>query len=157
MAGYRPKVLMFQGQQGETAKHNEYVVELTKASDLSPFENWYKIVYYDLDKFDVREDATKILDEVAAFLIENRNVKISLSSSTDSRATAQYNEKLSHNRSKSARQYLIDKGVNAKQLAKVSWSGESVLVNDCGDGAPCSEEMHQLNRRTEMMVVEVKK
>jgi outer membrane protein OmpA-like peptidoglycan-associated protein len=48
----------------------------------------------------------KVLDEVAAFLIENRNVKISLSSSTDSRATAEYNEKLSHNRSKSARQYL---------------------------------------------------
>ena len=157
MAGYRPKVLMLQGQNGEAPKNHEYVVELTKASDLTPFENWFKIIYYDLDKYSVREDAIKILDDVAAFLIENRNVKISLSSSTDSRATAEYNEKLSHNRSKSARQYLIDKGVYSKQLAKVSWSGESVLVNDCGDGAPCSEELHQLNRRTEMMVVEVKK
>ena len=157
MAGYRPKVLMLQGQNGEAPKNHEYVVELTKASDLTPFENWFKIIYYDLDKYSVREDAIKILDDVAAFLIENRNVKISLSSSTDSRATAEYNEKLSHNRSKSARQYLIDKGVNSKQLAKVSWSGESVLVNDCGDNAPCSEELHQLNRRTEMMVVEVKK
>ena len=157
MAGYRPKVLMLQGQNGEAPKNHEYVVELTKASDLTPFENWFKIIYYDLDKYSVREDAIKILDDVSAFLIENRNVKISLSSSTDSRATAEYNEKLSHNRSKSARQYLIDKGVYSKQLAKVSWSGESVLVNDCGDGAPCSEELHQLNRRTEMMVVEVKK
>ena len=157
MAGYRPKVLMLQGQNGEAPKNHEYVVELTKASDLTPFENWFKIIYYDLDKYSVREDAIKILDDVAAFLIENRNVKISLSSSTDSRATAEYNEKLSHNRSKSARQYLIDKGVNSKQLAKVSWSGESVLVNDCGDESPCSEELHQLNRRTEMMVVEVKK
>ncbi|MBP6511828.1 MAG: OmpA family protein [Bacteroidia bacterium] len=157
MAGYRPKMLMLQGQNGEAPKNHEYVVELTKASDLTPFENWFKIIYYDLDKYSVREDATKVLDEVAAFLIENRNVKISLSSSTDSRATAEYNEKLSHNRSKSARQYLIDKGVYAKQLAKVSWSGESVLVNDCGDESPCSEELHQLNRRTEMMVVEVKK
>jgi outer membrane protein OmpA-like peptidoglycan-associated protein/tetratricopeptide (TPR) repeat protein len=157
MAGYRPKVLMLQGQNGEAAKNHEYVVELTKASDLTPFENWFKIIYYDLDKYNVREDAIKILDDVAAFLIENRNVKISLSSSTDSRATAEYNENLSHNRSKSARQYLIDKGVNSKQLAKVSWSGESVLVNDCGDESPCSEELHQLNRRTEMMVVELKK
>lgn len=157
MAGYRPKVLMLRGQDAEAPKNHEYVVELTKASELTPFENWFKIIYYDLDKFNVREDATKILDEVAAFLIENKNVKISLSSSTDSRATAEYNEKLSHNRSKTARQYLIDKGVNAKQLAKVVWSGESVLVNDCGDGAPCSEEMHQLNRRTEMIVIEVKK
>jgi len=157
MAGYRPKVLMLQGQNGEAPKNHEYVVELTKASDLHPFENWFKIVYYDLDKYNMRDDASKVLDEVAAFLIENRNVKISLSSSTDSRATAEYNEKLSHNRSKSARQYLIDKGVSSKQLDKISWSGESVLVNDCGDGAPCSEEMHQMNRRTEMMVIEVKK
>ena len=108
MAGYRPKVLMLQGQNGEAAKNHEYVVELTKASNLTPFENWFKIIYYDLDKYNVREDAIKILDDVAAFLIENRNVKISLSSSTDSRATAEYNENLSHNRSKSARQYLID-------------------------------------------------
>lgn len=157
MAGYRPKVLMLQGQEGEAAKNHEYVVELTKASALTPFENWFKIIYYDLDKFSVREDAIKVLDEVAAFLLENKNVKISLSSSTDSRATADYNERLSQNRSKSARQYLIDKGVSPKQLARVTWTGESILVNDCGDESPCSEEMHQLNRRTEMMVIEVKK
>jgi hypothetical protein len=50
---------MLQGQNGEAPKNHEYVVELTKASDLTPFENWFKIIYYDLDKYSVREDATK--------------------------------------------------------------------------------------------------
>ena len=157
MPGYRPKVVMLKGQEGEAPKSLNYTVELTKASEISPYENWFKIVYYDLDKFNIRDDARKVLDEVAAFLIEHKNVKISLSSSTDSRATKEYNERLSQNRSKSAREYLIEKGVNPKQLARITWSGESVLVNNCGDDAPCTEEMHQLNRRTEMMVMEVKK
>ncbi|MBK9399814.1 MAG: PD40 domain-containing protein [Bacteroidetes bacterium] len=157
MAGYRPKVLMLKGQDAEAPKNHEYVVELSKASEISPYENWFKIVYYDLDKFNVRTDAVPVLDEVAVFLKENTNVKISLSSSTDSRATKEYNERLSQNRSKSARQYLIEKGVNPKQVARITWTGESVLVNDCGDEAPCSEEMHQLNRRTEIMVMEVKR
>ena len=157
MPGYRPKVVMLKGQEGEAPRSLDYTVEMSKASEISPFENWFKIVYYDLDKYNVREDAVKVLDEVATFLKENPGVKISLSSSTDSRATKEYNERLSQNRSKSARQYLIDKGVNPKQLAKVTWTGESVLVNSCGDDEPCTEEMHQLNRRTEMMVIEVKK
>lgn len=157
MPGYRPKVVMLKGQAGEAPRSLNYTVEMTKASEISPYENWFKIIYYDLDKFNVREDAVKVLDEIAVFLKENPGVKISLSSSTDSRATKEYNERLSQNRSKSARQYLIEKGVNSKQLAKISWTGESVLVNKCGDDEPCTEEMHQLNRRTEMMVIEVKK
>ncbi|MBL7925112.1 MAG: OmpA family protein [Bacteroidia bacterium] len=156
MAGYRPKVLMLKGQGSEAPKNHEYVVELVKASSVTPYENWFKIIYYDLDKFNVRDDAHKVLDEVAEFLKEHTGVKISLSSSTDSRATKEYNERLSQSRSKSARQYLIEKGVNPKQLARISWTGESVLVNNCGDESPCTEEMHQLNRRTEMMVIEVK-
>jgi outer membrane protein OmpA-like peptidoglycan-associated protein len=157
MPGYRPKIVLLNAPEKESPSNLEYTVELSKASDISPFENWFKIVYYDLDKFNVREDAIKVLDEVAGFLKENPGVKISLTSATDSRASKEYNDRLSQNRSKSARQYLIEKGVNPKQLARIVWTGESVLVNNCTDENPCSEELHQLNRRTEMMVIEVKK
>ena len=47
--------------------------------------------------------------------------------------------------------------MNPKQIAKATWSGENVLVNNCGDGVPCTEEQHQLNRRTEITVSEVNK
>lgn len=157
MPGYRPKVVLLNAPSKESPSNIEYTVELTKASEISPFENWFKIIYYDLDKYKVREDAEKVLDEVAAFLKENPAVKISLTSSADSRASKQYNDRLSQNRSKTARQYLIEKGVSSKQLARIAWTGESVLVNNCTDENPCTEEMHQLNRRTEMVVIEIKK
>lgn len=155
--GFRPKLVVLKGQAGVDPRSQGYTVELTKASEVTPFEDWFKIVYYDVDKSEVKEDGLKVLDDVANFLKDNPKVRISLSSSTDSRASKEYNERLSQNRSKTARQYLIDKGVNPKQLARIIWTGESVLVNNCSDENPCTEEMHQLNRRTEMMVIELMK
>jgi outer membrane protein OmpA-like peptidoglycan-associated protein len=153
MAGYRPKVIMLKGQAGETATNLTYTIELIPAKDVYPYEGWYKIIYFDLDKFNVRDgDATKTMDEVVAFLKAHPEVKISLNSHTDSRATKEYNEKLSQRRSKAAKDYLLSKGVSAKQIGNLSWSGESVMVNSCGDEVPCTEEMHQLNRRTEITV-----
>lgn len=152
LPGYRSKVIMLKGQEGETPKSLEYTVELVAAEDISPWENWYKIVYFDLDKFSVRDDAKGILEDVVQFLKDHPEVKISLNSHTDSRASQEYNERLSQNRSKTVREYLISKGIPSKQLGKISWSGEGVLVNQCGDDEPCTEEMHQLNRRTEITV-----
>lgn len=157
MEGYRPKLVVLKGQQSESPSNHVYRIEMQRAGTVSPYESWFKMVYYDLDKSDIREDAAKTLDEVAIFLREHPYVKISISSSTDSRASKEYNERLSQNRSRSARQYLMDKGVNSRQLDRITWTGESVLVNDCSDAHPCTEEMHQLNRRTELMVIEVKR
>ncbi len=152
MPGYRPKVIMLKGQEGETPQDLNYTVEMTPSKESSPFENWYKIVYYDLDKFNIRQDALQTMEEVIKFLKENPTVKISISSHTDSRATKEYNEKLSENRSKMIKIFLQDHGILKQQIGTVSWSGEGVLVNKCGDDEPCTEEMHQLNRRTEITV-----
>lgn len=158
IAGYRPKVIMLKGQEGETPKDLNYTVELTPAPDVHPFENWYKIIYYDLDKYNIRpNDAEKTMEEIYSFLKENPQVKISISSHTDSRASKEYNERLSENRSKSIQNYLRDKGIPSKQIGKVVWSGEGVMVNKCGDDEPCTEEMHQLNRRTEITVMGILK
>ena len=143
---------MLKGQLGQTPKDLNYKVELTPAKDVYPYENWYKIVYYDLDKYNIRDDANKTMIEVISFLKEHSDVKISINSHTDSRATKEYNEKLSENRSIAIKKYLLNQGISSKQIGKVTWSGESVMVNNCGDGEPCTEEMHQLNRRTEITV-----
>ena len=153
MAGYRPKVIMLKGQAGEKPTSLNYTIELISAKDVYPYEAWYKIIYFDLDKFNVRDgDATKTMDEVIAFLKAHPEVKISLGSHTDSRATKEYNEKLSQRRSKSVKDYILSKGVSSKQIGNLSWSGETVMVNQCIDDEPCTEEMHQLNRRTEITV-----
>jgi peptidoglycan-associated lipoprotein len=34
--------------------------------------------------------------------------------------------------------------------------GETMLLNKCSNGVPCSEEAHQLNRRTEFKVTKIR-
>ncbi|TAE51358.1 MAG: OmpA family protein [Cytophagales bacterium] len=110
-------------------------------------------VYYDLDKYNIRPDASRDLDKVLAVLQEYPNMRVGLSSHTDSRDTYDYNVKLSQRRSTSARQYLIDRGIAPDRL-EIFWFGETTLVTPCPDGINCSEPDHQLNRRTEVAILE---
>ena len=104
-------------------------------------------LYYDLDKYNIRPDAAIVLDKLARILIDNPSVRIEIGSHTDSRATAEYNLKLSQNRSESVVTYLISKGIAKSRLVAKGY-GETQLVNKCADGVDCPEVDHQANRRT---------
>lgn len=112
-------------------------------------------IYYDYGKADLRPESTKELDKLAAFLIENSNIKVELSSHTDSRSSDSYNLKLSQKRAESAVNYLIQKGVRKENIIAKGY-GEKQLVNRCSNGVNCSEEEHQQNRRTEIKILEVR-
>jgi outer membrane protein OmpA-like peptidoglycan-associated protein len=118
--------------------------------------DWTKTVYFDLNKHAIRKDAGTTLDEVVALLKEKRHFKIAITSGCDSRASDAYNDALSRNRSAAVRKYLVSKGVKANQIKKVKWTGEKSLANNCTNDTPCSEEMHQQNRRSDIVVVEIK-
>jgi outer membrane protein OmpA-like peptidoglycan-associated protein len=107
-------------------------------------------IYYDLDKYNIRSDAIPPLDHLVKIMRENP-INVEMGSHTDSRASFAYNDKLSENRAKSARQYLINHGIEASRITYKGY-GEYKLVNKCADGVPCSEEEHQMNRRTEFKV-----
>ena len=109
-------------------------------------------IYYDLDKWYIRPDAATELDKLATLLKNNPKVKIEMSAHTDSRESAQYNMALSERRAKAAVDYLVSKGIDRSRL-KAKGYGKSRLVNGCTDGVECSEEEHQLNRRTEFKII----
>jgi len=110
-------------------------------------------IYFDLDKYNIRADAKKLLDEKAlTFLKDNPTVVIELSAHTDCRASVNYNNKLSQNRAESTVKYLIEHGIASSRM-KAKGYGKSRLVNKCSDGVPCTEEEHQLNRRVEIEVL----
>lgn len=116
------------------------------------------IIYFDFDKFDIRGDAELELQKVLAVLNKYPTMTIDIRSHTDCRGTALYNERLSNNRAKSTRQYLIDKGITPERLTAKGY-GESQLLNNCGCDLPsdleCSEEEQQLNRRSEFIVTSI--
>ncbi len=110
-------------------------------------------IYYDLDKSNIRPDAAIGLDSLVRFLKDNPEIKIELSSHTDSRADFDYNMKLSQRRAESAVEYIVNHGIRKDRISAKGY-GKTRLVNKCSDGVPCTEEEHQLNRRTEFKVVE---
>lgn len=111
-----------------------------------------KNILYDLDKYFIREESKKELNRLVQFMIDNPDIKVEVSSHTDCRASNKYNQTLSQNRANAALDYLVSQGISRERLQGVGY-GESKLLNKCADGVSCSEEQHQLNRRTEMKVI----
>ncbi len=110
------------------------------------------LVYYNLDESAIRSDAEAPLDKVAELLKSYSFLNIVVRSHTDARASEAYNEALSEKRADAVRDYLGKYGV-ARSRIESEWLGETELANDCGDGKPCPEDYHQLNRRTELLLL----
>ncbi|WP_339845304.1 OmpA family protein [uncultured Dokdonia sp.] len=119
--------------------------DIAKILDLNP-------IYFNFDKYDIRPDAEVELAKVLVYMETYPSVRIDVRSHTDSRGRDAYNLNLSQNRNVSTRDWLISKGISASRLTGQGY-GETRLVNDCGNGVRCSKEQHQLNRRSEFIVV----
>lgn len=111
------------------------------------------MIYFDTDKFDIREDAMLQLEKVYLVLLENPNMKIDIRSHTDSRQTHAYNLLLSDKRAKATRAYFIKKGIASNRISAKGF-GETQPVNECIDGVSCTEEKHQENRRSEFIILQ---
>lgn len=111
-------------------------------------------IYYDFDKWNIREDAAIELDKLVKLLKDNPAIDIEMGSHTDARGGDAYNLVLSDKRAYAAVQYLIQQGISEDRL---TWKGygETVLRNHCKNDVFCSDEEHQLNRRTEFKVTKV--
>ena len=109
------------------------------------------IVYYDLDKSKIRTDAEPVLDKMAELMKKYDFLDLAVASHTDSRASDAYNKALSQRRADAVKEYLSRFGIPESRV-RLDWFGEEKLVNDCGDGVPCPETKHQLNRRSELVL-----
>jgi len=115
-------------------------------------------IYYDLDEYYIRTDAALELDKLVTILNDNPEIKIELSSHTDSRATADYNLTLSKNRAKAAGDYIISKGIGENRITAKGYGESQLIVSDERISQLGSEQeqeaAHQVNRRTEFKIVE---
>ena len=111
-----------------------------------------KIIYFDLDKSNIRKDAAVDLAKIVEVMKQNPNLKVDIRSHTDSRQTHAYNERLSERRAQSTKSWMIKKGIDANRLTAKGY-GETQLVNNCADNIKCTEAEHQANRRSEFIIV----
>jgi outer membrane protein OmpA-like peptidoglycan-associated protein len=82
---------------------------------------------------------------------KNPRLVIELGSHTDSRGGDEFNLKLSKARAKSAVDYIVKNGIDPKRIKPVGYGETKHKIKDAQ-----TEEEHQINRRTEFRIVDVK-
>ncbi len=112
-------------------------------------------IYFDFDKSYIREDAKIELEDIVTVMNNHPDMKIKIESHTDSRGSKRYNRSLSDRRAKSTRRYIISRGISPDRIVSAIGYGEGHLLNHCDDAHrnKCTEEEHQLNRRSYFIIV----
>jgi outer membrane protein OmpA-like peptidoglycan-associated protein len=110
-------------------------------------------IYFDLNKFNIRPDAEIEIQKVIAAMDKYPSLKIQVNSHTDSRGKDAYNLGLSQKRAESTVAYMVSNGISKERLEGEGF-GETKLVNDCGNNSKCSATEHELNRRSEFIILE---
>jgi peptidoglycan-associated lipoprotein len=110
-------------------------------------------IYYDFDDDQILPEAEKDLDYLYELMIDYSNMVIELSAHTDARGNPSYNMSLSQRRANSAKEYLVNKGIDRNRIQAVGY-GETKILNQCVPNVECTEEEHRLNRRTEFKILE---
>lgn len=107
-------------------------------------------IYFDFSKWDITPQAARELNRLVAVMQRYPTMVISAESHTDARGKEEFNRILSDKRAKSMRDYVISQGIAADRISGIG-KGETDPAVDCG--LDCSEEEHQLNRRSEFVIV----
>lgn len=101
-------------------------------------------ITFNFNKADLKPDSFPVLDEAVDVMKKHPGLKVTVQGHTDNAGTAPYNQKLSEARARNVMQYLVKKGISAKQLQAVGFGmSKPIAGND-------SEEGRALNRRVEM-------
>ena len=107
-------------------------------------------ILFDFDRFNIREDARPPLDQLADKLKRYPLINLEIGSHTDNRGTEEYNNQLSQERATATMNYLVKNGVEASRITAKGY-GETKPKVDCRDHE-CSDDEHQINRRSEFVI-----
>lgn len=108
-------------------------------------------IYFDYNMWYIRKESKVVLGRVVALMKKYPGMMIEIGSHTDSRGNAKFNENLSQKRASSTREFLVESGIEASRVIAKGY-GESVPIIKCKTDDSCTEEEHELNRRSEFVI-----
>jgi outer membrane protein OmpA-like peptidoglycan-associated protein len=106
----------------------------------------FEDVHFDFDRYSLRPEATRALDEAIRTLQENAELRIEIEGHTCNIGTAEYNLALGERRAGAVRDYLASRGIGADRLRTVSYGEERPKHDNA------REETRRLNRRAALVV-----
>jgi len=107
----------------------------------------FEDVHFDFDRFNLRPDALKILDDAVGKLMSNPNIRITIEGHCDSIGTTEYNLALGERRANSVKSYLVNRGIMDGRMQTVSY-GEDRPIADNGTAQGRAQ-----NRRAHLVVI----
>jgi outer membrane protein OmpA-like peptidoglycan-associated protein len=137
-----------QKQLAEAAQEKLRNERDTLENDINALGN----VYFELNSSYLTSAAKLILTKLVQLLEDKPQVKLQVSSFTDSRGAENYNTWLSERRAQRTIDYLVQKGIEGDRLIPNA-AGENGLLNECDDHTYCTESKHKINRRSEFKVI----
>jgi peptidoglycan-associated lipoprotein len=102
-------------------------------------------VYYDFDKYDIKDEFKPVIEAHARYLRENGGLKMLIQGNTDERGSREYNIALGQRRSEGVKRMLLLLGVREEQVEAVSLGEEK--PKELGH----TEEAWTRNRRSDML------
>ena len=106
----------------------------------------FEDVHFDFDRYSLRPEATRALDEIVKTMRDNAAVRIEIEGHTCNIGTAEYNLALGDRRAGAVREYLTSHGIGADRLRSVSYGEERPKHDNA------REETRRLNRRAALVV-----
>jgi peptidoglycan-associated lipoprotein len=106
----------------------------------------FEDVHFDFDRYSLRPEALRVLDEAIRSLQGNPTLKITIEGHTCNIGTAEYNLALGERRANAVRDYLLSRGVSADRMQTVSFGEERPKFDNS------REETRRLNRRAALVV-----
>jgi peptidoglycan-associated lipoprotein len=102
-------------------------------------------IYYDYDKFDVKDEYRSLVEAHAKYLRENPGARMLIQGNTDERGSREYNVGLGQRRSDGVKRMLILLGAREDQIESVSLGEEKPQADGTGEAA------WSKNRRSDML------
>jgi len=130
----QPQTQTPEGSTKAQEKITEQQMAKVESKDIhSKFEEisgMFKDIYFDYDKYDVREDAKQTLKAVADHLRKNTAQKVLIEGHCDDRGTSEYNLGLGDKRAKSAKDFIVSMGVPSSRIDTISYGKEKPVCSE---------------------------
>lgn len=114
-----------------------------------------KNIYFGYDSANIRREAAHELDKLVDVLNDNPEIKIEMSSHTDSVGTVESNINLSQRRAAASVNYLIKKGIASERLVAKGYGESKPIARNTNPDGTDNPEGRQKNRRTEFKILEI--
>jgi outer membrane protein OmpA-like peptidoglycan-associated protein len=140
--GAVPVTIEVRDSQGATATDAVTIQVVRPTVTEFAFED----VHFDFDRYSLRPEATRSLDEAVTAMQADPTLRLQLEGHTCNIGTAEYNLALGERRANAVRDYLTSRGIGADRLQTISYGEERPKHDNA------REETRRLNRRTALVV-----